>query len=167
MKSKFTKLLLSAAVIGLFAGVGANAKNMNDQVVPTKHNKNLTLGQIADMQPGLGTVMIEYGHRFYIGYYAAKAGNWDLADYQLKEQLEIQEVGELTRPGHKAELKAFEDTYLIPIQKAIKAKDWNAFSASYAAATEGCNNCHEGAGFGFIKYRLPTSAPASVPSVVW
>jgi len=54
--------------------------------VPTKHNKNMTLGQIADIQPGLGTVMIEYGHRFYLAYYAAKAGNWGLANYEIKEQ---------------------------------------------------------------------------------
>ncbi|MFK5881449.1 MAG: hypothetical protein QM482_04470 [Sulfurospirillum sp.] len=164
---KVTKLLLSAAVIGLFAGVGANAKNMNDQVVPTKHNKHMTLGQIAKIQPGLGTVMIEYSHRFYVGYYAARAGNWGLAGYEIKEMPEIQEVGEITRPGHKAELKAFESTYLAPIQKAIKAKDWNAFTASYAAAEEGCNNCHAGAGFGFIKYRLPTTPPPSLPSVIW
>ena len=164
---KLTKLLLSVAVIGLFAGVGAQAKNMNDQVVPTKHNKNMTLGQIADITPGLGTVMIEYGHRFYIAYYAAKAGNWDLAAYEIKEQTEIQEVGEVTRPGHAEELKAFEHTYLDPIQVAIKAKDWNKFTANYAAAVDGCNNCHAGTGHGFIKYRLPTRAPESVPSATW
>ena len=167
MKRGFTKLLLSAAVIGLFAGVGANAKNMNNLVVPTKHNKNLTLGQIADITPGLGTVMIEYGHRFYIAYYAAKAGNWGLAGYEIKEQTEIQEVGEVTRPSHAEELKAFEHTYLDPIKKDIKAKDWNGFAAHYAAAIEGCNGCHAGTGHSYIKYRLPTHAPESVPSVVW
>ena len=166
MKS-LTKLLLSAAVIGLVGGVSANAKNMNDQVVPTKHNKNMTLGQIAEITPGLGTVMIEYGHRFYIAYYAARAGNWGLANYEITEQTEIQEVGEITRPGHAEELKAFEHAYLDPILKDIKAKDWNSFTAHYAAAVDGCNNCHVGTGHGFIKYRLPTHAPESVPSVVW
>ncbi len=167
MKSKFTKLLLSVAVVGLFAGIGANAKNMNDQVVPTKHNKHMTLGQIAEITPGLGTVMIEYGHRFYLAYYAAKAGNWDLAAYEIKEQTEIQEVGEITRPGHAEELKAFEHGFLDPIMASIKAKDWNSFAKNYAAAEQGCNDCHAGTGHSYIKYRLPTTPPASVPSVVW
>jgi hypothetical protein len=167
MKKRFSTVLMSAAVIGLFAGVSASAENMNDQIVPTKHNKNLTLGQIADMQPGLGTVMIEYGNRFYKAYYAARAANWDLAAYQVKEMTEIQEVGEATRPEHAEELRAFEHTYLDAVKESIKAKDWNAFAGNYAKAVDGCNACHTGAGFSYIKYRLPTRAPASVPSVTW
>jgi len=166
MKSKFTKLLLSAAVIGLFCGIGANAKDMSSVVIPTKHNKNLTLGMIADMQPGLGTIMIEYSHRFYVAYYAAKSANWGLANYEVKEMPEIQEVGEMTRPGHKAELKAFEDTYLAPIFKAIKAKNWNAFNNAYYKAVHGCNNCHVATGHEFIRYRLPATPPASLPSLM-
>ena len=167
MKSKFSKVLLSVAVLGLLGGLGAYAKDMSKVVVPTKHNKNLTLGQIADMQPGLGTVMIEYGHRFYIAYYAAKAGNWGLAAYELKEQTEIQEVGEVTRPNNAAALKGFEHTYLDPLMADAKAKNWNAFAKDYAAAVEGCNACHAGTGHPYIKYRLPEKAPVSVPSVVW
>ncbi len=167
MKSTFSTLLASAAAIALLGGMSANAANMNDQVVPTKHNKNLTLGQIADMQPGLGTVMIEYGHRFYKAYYAARAANWELAAYQVKEMTEIQEVGEATRPEHAEELRAFEHTYLDPLNESIKAKDWNGFAANYAKAVGACNACHTGAGFSYIKYRLPTHAPESVPSVTW
>ena len=53
----------------------------------------------AGTQPGLGTVMIEYSNRYTDMYYAAKSGNWPLAAYQLKEALEIQEVGETTHPA--------------------------------------------------------------------
>ena len=49
---------------------------------------------LAEIQPGLGTVMLEDLFRFVTMYYAAKGGNWGLADYQLKEMREIQEVGE-------------------------------------------------------------------------
>jgi hypothetical protein len=51
------------------------------------------LEKLAEIQPGLGTVMIEYSHRYSTMYHAAKGGNWGLAGYQLKEALEIQEVG--------------------------------------------------------------------------
>ena len=50
------------------------------------------LKTLAAVQPGLGTVMIEYANRYSNIYYAAKGGNWPLAAYQLKEALEIQEV---------------------------------------------------------------------------
>lgn len=74
------------------------------------------LKTLASIQPGLGTVMIECGNRYSDIYYAAKAGNWPLAAYQLKEMREIQEVGETTRPGRAAGLKAFEQSFLDPGQ---------------------------------------------------
>ncbi len=124
----------------------------------TKHG-TLTLRDMAEIQPGLGTVMMEYGKRFYIAYYAAKEGNWDLAKYELEEAKEIQEVGETTRPGKAQMLKAFEQSYLDPLEKAIDAKDWNAFEKAYSNAVQGCNNCHAATGHPYIKYVLPQTPP--------
>jgi hypothetical protein len=120
---------------------------------------NLTLTQLAGIQPGLGTVMIEYGNRFYTMYYAAKNSNWGLAGYQLKEALEIQEVGETTRPARASSLKAFESAYLEPLNNTINAKDWNAFQTAYNNTIDGCNSCHTANGFPYIKYTLPSSPP--------
>ena len=64
-----------------------------------KGSTDKQLKALAAIQPGLGTVMIEYANRYSDIYYAAKGGNWPLAAYQLKEMGEIQEVGETTRPG--------------------------------------------------------------------
>lgn len=116
------------------------------------------MADLAEIQPGLGTVMIEYGNRFWTMYYAAKNGNWDLAKYQLKEALEIRR--ETTRPGNAGMLKAFEDTYLVPLKKAIDAKDWNAFQEAYNNAIKGCNACHVATGHPYIKYELPPTPPA-------
>jgi len=113
------------------------------------------LKTLAEIQPGLGTVMIEYGARFTNVYYAAKGGNWDLAAYQLKEAREIQEVGETTRPARAEALKGFEKSYLDPIEAAIKAKDFKKFDKAFKDGIQGCNTCHTGQGFPFIKYQLP------------
>ena len=137
------------------AGAIASPEQMQ---IKTSHG-NITLAQLAEIQPGLGTVMIEYGNRFYTMYYAAKDGNWDLAKYQLKEALEIQEVGETTRPPRAAPLKAFESSYLDPLSKTMDAKDWNAFDTAYSKTVEGCNGCHAGSGFPYIKHTLPSSPP--------
>ena len=118
------------------------------------------LKTLADLQPGLGTVMIEYSGRYTNMYYAAKGGNWGLADYMLKEMREIQEVGETTRPGRASSLKAFEQAYLDPLEKTIKAKDFKALRTAFNRGVEGCNGCHASNGFPFIKYQLPKAAPS-------
>ncbi len=109
-----------------------------------------------NIQPGLGTVMIEYGNRFSRMYYAAKAGNWDMAKYQHDEMVEIQEVGEITRPGRAQSLQAFEKGFLDPIDQAITAKDSKAFDDAFAKAVDGCNGCHAAA-----------SGAASDPAYTW
>ncbi len=117
------------------------------------------LKTLADLQPGLGTVMIEYANRFTNAYYAAKGGNWGLADYMVKEMREIQEVGETTRPARADALKAFEG-YLSDLGETIKAKDFKKFDSKFKEAVQGCNGCHAGQGFPYIKYQLPKNPPA-------
>ena len=146
-------------IIMLGLSIGTCAEERANIVPPVKHNNHLTLGQIAEIAPGLGTIMLEYSHRFYIAYYAAKAGNWDLAAYELHEMLEIQELAEVTRPGYAPALKAFEDTYLSKLEEKAKAKDWKDFDASYKKAVVGCNRCHGESGHGYIKYKLPATPP--------
>jgi len=115
---------------------------------------------LAELQPGLGTVMIEYGNRFTTMFYAAKGANWGMADYQLKEMREIQEVGETTRPARAPMLKAFESSSLDALAETIKAKDWKKFDKAFKEAVVGCNGCHAANGFSFIKYELPKSSPS-------
>ncbi len=116
-----------------------------------------------NIQPGLGTVMIEYGNRFSRLNFAAKAGNWDMAKYQLDEMVEIQEVGETTRPNRAAGLKAFEDAYLKALDAAITAQDANAFDTAFAAAITGCNACHAASSgtnwksYQFVTVQVPTA----------
>ena len=162
MDSKNVNILVLVLVllVGLIAVAGyIKADKAPGEVVATTNHGTLTLDQIAEIQHGLGTVMIEYGTRYNRMYQAAKAGNWDLAKYELKEATEIQEVGEFTRPGKASMLKTFEHTYLTPLDTAIDAKDWSAFETAYNNGVKGCNNCHAATGHEFIKYVLPSNAP--------
>ena len=117
------------------------------------------LKTLANVQPGLGTVMMEYSNRYTNTYYAAKGGNWGLAAYQLKEGREIQEVGETTRPEKAGALKAFDSSYLDPLEKTIEAKDFKKFETAFKAGIQGCNECHVGQGLPFIRYELPKAPP--------
>jgi len=113
------------------------------------------------IQPGLGTVMIEYDTRIGNTWWSVDAGNWDMAAYQLKEMTEIQEVGEVTRPGRADALKKFEQDSLEPLIAAVKAKDKAAFTDAYDKAITGCNKCHgeqkdnAGNSFKFVKITRP------------
>jgi hypothetical protein len=145
------------AVLGAVLTLAAVGAYGQDWLKGSTEEKLKTLG---DIQPGLGTVMIEYANRFTNAYYAARGGNWGLASYMVKEMREIQEVGETTRPGRADALKAFEKSYLDPLDEAIKAKDAKKFATGFKDTVEGCNGCHAGQGFPYIKYQLP-KAPAS------
>ena len=148
------KTVIATACLFVLAG---GAYGASDWLTGSTDDKLKTL---AELQPGLGTVRMEYSTRYTNMYYSAKGGNWDLAAYQMKEALEIQEVGETTRPARAAGLKAFETAYMTPLDAAIKAKDFGSFEKTFMAGIQGCNGCHAAQGFPFIKYGLP-SAPAS------
>ena len=124
------------------------------------------------IQPGLGTVMMEYATRLGNAWWAADAGNWDMVKYQVDEMTEIQEVGETTRPGRAEALKKFEHEDLDPLLAAAAKQDKTAFADAYDKAITGCNKCHgeqkdsKGNTFRFIKIVRPTGqSPFS--NVAW
>jgi hypothetical protein len=152
--SIFGKTMVTTSFLFALAGVAYAASDW------LKGNTDEKLKTLAAVQPGLGTVMIEYANRYSSIYYAAKGDNWPLAAYQLKEALEIQEVGETTRPQRAESLKAFERAFLDPLSKAIEAKDFKRFDSAFEAGIQGCNGCHAALGFPFIKYELPSGPPS-------
>ncbi|MBI3696813.1 MAG: hypothetical protein HY238_18500 [Acidobacteria bacterium] len=111
--------------------------------------------KLAGIQPGLGTVMIEYAKRFGNVYYAAQAGNWGMAAYQLKEAVEIQEVAETTRPARKALLQGFESNALVPLANDIVKQNLDGFKRDFSTMVTMCNGCHAATGFSYIVYKLP------------
>lgn len=117
---------------------------------------------LASIQPGLGVVMHEIGYRMTTLYWAANGGNWGLAQYELKELLEAQEVAEVTRPKRAEMLKAFEQNNLLPLGASIEKKDMNQFNQQYAAAVNACNGCHTALGYGFIQFQIPEKSTHEV-----
>jgi hypothetical protein len=147
----------STIAVSLLLALAGGAYAASDWLTGSTEQQLKTLAAI---QPGLGTVMIEYANRYSDIYYAAKAGNWPLAAYQLKEMREIQEVGETTRPGRAAGLKAFEQSFLDPLDKTIVSRDFQSFETAFKAGIQGCDGCHAALGFPYIKYELPSSPPS-------
>ena len=119
----------------------------------------INLEELVDMQPCMSRVMRQYTERYSIMYHAAKAGNWRLALYELKEIREIANVGAKTRPQWAKELKDFDQEYLVPIEQTMKAQNWEAFEEAYTRSTKACNEVHKRIGYPYIKYKLPNNPP--------
>jgi len=147
------KILLYAAAMTVLVSAGAMADEMAKNIKSGSVEERLQA--LAAIQPGLGTVMMEYGNRFANVHFAAEAGNWGLAAYQLKEAREIQEVGEITRPKRAKNLKKFEQNFLDPLDEAIQKEDLSLFKTRYAEAIAGCNDCHVLSRFPFIQFKVP------------
>ena len=61
---------------------------MDEPVGKTKHGE-LTLDEIAGLQPGMSEWMLALAHRTHVMYFACKAGNWDLGLYQLRDRKSV------------------------------------------------------------------------------
>jgi hypothetical protein len=127
-------------------------------VVKTKHGE-LTLEQLAEVQPGLARLMKEIGDRFHVLYHAAKGGNWKLAEHQQKVTISILRVGATLRPKYRHDITSFIQSYLHPLGESIKAKDWGRFEDAYRKAVDDANKLHEKYGYGFIHYKLSQDPP--------
>jgi len=124
----------------------------------TKHGE-LTLDQIAELQPGLGTLMRDISDRYWILYYAAKGGNWALAAYQLRGLRSLYKKGATTRPKYKAMLDDYAGKIFDPLDKHIVAKDFSAFEKTYLVGIDLANHMHVASKHGEVVWKLPPNPP--------
>jgi len=124
----------------------------------TRHTE-LTLDQIAELQPGLADLMPAVGDRYWVAYYAASGGNWALARYQLRHLAMLLRRGAVTRPKHAANLIEYERTSIGPLFDAIEAKNFAAFERAYLGGIEVANDLHRQLGHPDIVWRLPATPP--------
>jgi len=94
-------------------------------------------------------------------WFAAKARNWPLAEYQLGEIKEIMgDVQDFVPTFKNLPLADMLDAVItkeiVALEKSIEAKDYKAFTAGYDKLTAACNACHQGTENGFVVIKRPT-----------
>ncbi len=110
-------------------------------------------------QPGLGEIMALQQMRHIKLWFAGRAGNWPLADYEIDELKEgFDEVDQ--RLGGDMVEKAV-GAQLATLEKTVTAKDGAAFARAFDKLTAGCNSCHQALDHAFIVIQRPTSLPYS------
>jgi hypothetical protein len=132
---------------------------MTDQPTGKTKHTELSLQQIAELQPGLADLMPAVGDRYWVSYYAARGGNWALARYQLRHLVKLFRKGALTRPKHEANLTEYERTSIAPLFDAIESRDFAAFEAAYLRGIEVANQIHRDLGHPDLVWRLPSRPP--------
>jgi hypothetical protein len=105
--------------------------------------------------PRLSDLMVVVQIRHAKLFYAVKARNWPLADYEL-EQL----VGTLKEAGRyylrTAPPMTLAEEVRGSLNEAIKAKNEAKFDQAFDEMNAGCNRCHGAADRAFIVIRRPS-----------
>ena len=111
------------------------------------------------MTPGLGEIMTLQQLRHIKLWFAGRAGNWLLADYEVDELGEgFDDVNKLLGGDTVDKMVGGP---MKELQKAIDDKNSAAFTAAFDRLTAGCNSCHHTLDHGFIAIQRPTSLPYS------
>ena len=134
------------------------AERLKELTVWTGH-RQMSLEDVATIQPGLGRIMPEIGARTWKLYYAAKAENWPLATFQAKEIKGLMELGAFTRPKHEEALNEFMEENWKAVQDAVNKKDFAAFESAFHKAIEATNAYHELKDKPYIVWKLPDTPP--------
>jgi hypothetical protein len=125
-------------------------------------HRHWTMDELAMVQPGLARIMPEVGRRAGILIHAARAKNWPLAHFQLKEIRELMELGSLTRPKYQFDLDEFMEQNLAVIEKAILAEDGAKVEEEFTKAIEQANAYHEKYDKNFLVWKTPDQPPADL-----
>jgi len=133
-----------------------------DEVKAKTPQGEMTVDQLAEIQPGMAAVMKVVGERYTLTYYAAKGGNWKLAAYQLNQLRAAFRTAKVTRPKFAEDLTTFDKEYLQPIFKAIHDQNWDGFEASFKRGELGSDFYHEKRGVSYIRYTLPPQVSSNL-----
>jgi len=125
----------------------------------SKASPPLSLDQIAQLLPGTGEIMASVGNAWWKCAYAARGGNWELAEYFARRVRGLQRKLAQIRPKYEEDLVAFESEHLTPLLTALGAHDGPSFERVYATATLKANELHVKWAKPYIRWVLPDEPP--------
>lgn len=127
--------------------------------VVSNGKRDLTIDELARQQPGMDRLMAEVGPRVHRMYYAAKAGNWQLAAYFCKSVVKQLQLSVESRPKYDPEMTDYLRDDYAPVGAAIKNEDAEAFETAYEHMVKRANDLHGVFGKPYIGWKTPDSPP--------
>jgi hypothetical protein len=132
---------------------------MTDKVVGRTKHGEISIDQLAEIQPGMARLMDELSCRFWYLYYSAKGGNWKLTAHELNEAKALLRIASTVRPKYTQDVEEYEKKFLNPILDSVSKQDWKGFEKAFNNAVEGSDQYHDKYGFDYIRFVLPSHPP--------
>lgn len=119
--------------------------------------RDVSKAYVPGLEQFMNMILIEHNKLWF----AAKARNWALAEYQLGEIKEIMgDVQDFVPTFKNLPLADMLDAVITKeiaaLEKSIETKDYRGFTAGYDKLTQACNACHQSTESGFVVIRRPT-----------
>jgi hypothetical protein len=109
-----------------------------------------------DFVPRLGDIMSTIQVRHVKAWYAGKAANWDLAEFELRQLKANLLQAAVLYAGIPVSNITTMATPLQALEDAVATKDSKRFTTAFSEFTAGCNGCHVSMARSFIAIRIPT-----------
>jgi hypothetical protein len=132
---------------------------MTDELRIKTDENELTFKEMSAALPDTPAIMEKVGHCWWYLIYAARGGNWGLAEYHLKRVAKLENTLKVLRPKHRERLDRFQDQALPAVIAAIEARNLERLEVAYAAATDMANDLHGESGYPYLRWELPAEAP--------
>jgi hypothetical protein len=159
-------IFLLIKTLNLSSEVESNEKNNRTaaDLQASLKRADAELAKLKEAAPGLGEYMTTIQLHTGKLWFAAKALNWELAEYELDELKETMEAAKslnAEKNGVKISnvLDSVLQTQVAALDKSLKSKSQTEFQRSYDETLSACNGCHESAGYKFIHIVRPTAPP--------
>jgi hypothetical protein len=105
--------------------------------------------------PQLGDIMNGVQVRHIKLWLAGKVGNWDLANYELRQLSAGITEAALSYTGIPVSNVTTMAGPLKLVEDAVTAKDARRFAVAFNELTQACNACHSSMGRGFVVIQIP------------
>ena len=168
----FRHVLPSALLAGIALALSLTAPS-HAQAPPAANPENndgaalrAEIERLKSIMPGQSLAMTQVAYNFNNLWFAARAGNWPLAQFyfgdargRLRWALRITPVRKISTGNLELEpfLDALEKTQLAKLGETIMAKDVKQFEAAYRATLEGCHACHTASEKPYLELQVPTT----------
>ncbi|HLI43406.1 MAG TPA: hypothetical protein VKU92_02925 [Acidimicrobiales bacterium] len=136
------------------------AEPMTDHTHLVDNGKaQLSLDELAALQPGMARLMVEVSDRMWKCYHAGRAHNRALARYQLSEATKIMKASAVVRPKYADAMQRFIDEEIGRLRQVVESEDWEAFPTAFDAVVVAANKYHGEFDKGFIVWKVPEDPP--------
>jgi cytochrome c556 len=129
-------------------------------------NAQTELAAVRKSAPGLGEFMTTMQLHMGKLWFAAKASNWELAQYEFDELSETMEGAKsLHAVKNGVNISTVLDsvlrTQIAQLDESIRRQNRSDFQKAYDETRSACNGCHEESGHKFIHIVRPTAPPVT------